>query len=122
MFKLLKKIFKTNPRKKGRRLGFACILSFRSVNDKYIFRDLKKRLIAYLNEPELFATTFIQDVVSKLSQELNVNPIVFGMIASELMEYNDPDSLQTSTDVILFIRGIVDALDIAYPGFNPIKS
>lgn len=115
MFKWLNKLFKKNPRKKGRRIALAAMLAFRSERDAEKFNRIREELQNVIRSETLLTASMLHDFQLKLAEELKVNPLLFGVLFAELLSYVDPDEPEDEKDLFLFLQGIVDALNMVYP-------
>lgn len=112
--KLFSSLFGKNPRKRGRQVALMALVAFNKKKDAEKFRDIKRELLEFRNSGETITALMIRQFVEEASQELKMNPIVFGLIVSELISVLDPNEPETEEDARQFIDGIIEALNIVF--------
>ena len=117
MFKFFKKLFRKNPRRKGRLIALSALAFFKSERDLRKFADIRDRLQEVILTNQSLSGLAIKAGVQKIAEELKVNPILFSMLAGELLNYADPDEPENEKDLLLFLRGIIDAINLIQPRF-----
>ena len=115
MFKFFKKLFRKSPRRKGRLITLSALAFFKSDNDLRKFNDIRDKLQDVVLLGQSLSGLAIKTGIQKISEELKVNPILFAMLASELMNYADPDEPDNEKDLMEFLKGILDAINIVVP-------
>lgn len=112
--KLFKSLFGTNPRKRGRQVALVALVAFNKEKDAEKFRKIKRELLEFRNSGETITTLLIREFVDNASKELQLNPILFGLIVSELITVLDPNEPESQEDAYAFIDGILEALNVVF--------
>jgi hypothetical protein len=112
--KLFSSLFGKNPRKRGRQVATMAFVAFNKQKDAEKFREIKRQLLDFRNSGETLSALMIREFAEKASEELKMNPIVFGLLVSELISVLDPNEPETDEDARQFIDGIIEALNIVF--------
>lgn len=95
------------------------LLSFNSQSDISKFRKIRNQLSEMVDDRQIFTDSMIREFQSRLAKELNVNPMLFALIVSEMLTTLDPEEPENMNDLYLFLQGIIDAINMVYPkSFN----
>lgn len=110
LFGFFSRIFKTNPRKRGRTVALAALLAFNSSKDTLTMRGIKSDILRFLDSGDTITHTMIKRFSAVAAEKLDVNPLAFRILVASLTDQLQMETGETNAR--LFILGISDALDL----------